>query len=119
MAMRTRQKRLLVFFFKKKLFSKKKCAATNEIRTRDLSLTKRVLYQLSYSGEVISSFLQSGKTNFFLQRQHQILKRMNYRLVVTCLRHLGRVVKAADSKSAGHCPREFKPHRCRPLWLSW
>ena len=29
------------------------------------------------------------------------------------MRHLGREVKAADSKSAGHCPREFKPHRCR------
>ena len=28
-------------------------------------------------------------------------------------RHLGRVVKAADSKSAGLCPREFEPHRCR------
>ena len=28
-------------------------------------------------------------------------------------RHLGREVKAADSKSAGLCPREFEPHRCR------
>ena len=33
--------------------------------------------------------------------------------VLKLTRHLGRVVKAADSKSAGHCPREFKPHRCR------
>ena len=62
------------------------------------------------------------------------------KLTFSITRHLGRVVKAADSKSAGHCPREFKPHRCRffyilstvnfffnfyilkttnPLWLSW
>ena len=27
--------------------------------------------------------------------------------------HLGRVVKAIDSKSIGLCPREFEPHRCR------
>ena len=60
--------RLGIFFLKKKLFQKKKYAATNEIRTRDLSLTKRVLYQLSYSGEVISSFLQSGKTKFFFAK---------------------------------------------------
>ena len=30
-----------------------------------------------------------------------------------CIRHLGREVKAADSKSAGLCPREFESHRCR------
>ena len=29
------------------------------------------------------------------------------------VRHLGREVKAADSKSAGLCPREFESHRCR------
>ena len=32
---------------------------------------------------------------------------------VAWTRHLGRVVKAADSKSAGLCPREFESHRCR------
>ena len=31
----------------------------------------------------------------------------------SCIRHLGREVKAADSKSAGLCPREFESHRCR------
>ena len=29
------------------------------------------------------------------------------------LRHLGREVKAADSKSAGLCPRRFESCRCR------
>ena len=36
----------------------KKKKANNEIRTRDLSLTKRVLYQLSYIGSVVYCFLK-------------------------------------------------------------
>ena len=34
-------------------------------------------------------------------------------LFIYTVRHLGREVKAADSKSAGLCPREFESHRCR------
>ena len=48
--------RLGVFFSKKigkKIRQKKR--ATNGIRTHDLSLTKRVLYQLSYSGNITPS----------------------------------------------------------------
>ena len=41
-----------VLFFNKEKKTKK---ATNGIRTHDLSLTKRVLYQLSYSGNITPS----------------------------------------------------------------
>ena len=47
--------------FRNKTFLKVK-KATNEIRTRDLSLTKRVLYQLSYSGAVTEQNTNSTKT---------------------------------------------------------
>ena len=43
----------------------KKEEATNGIRTHDLSLTKRVLYQLSYSGDNCHELLEIGTNPVF------------------------------------------------------
>ena len=51
----------------------KKKKANNEIRTRDLSLTKRVLYQLSYIGSVVYCFL---KQFLFVSNPSDEIKKM-------------------------------------------